>query len=288
MPFKSQAQRRYMFAAAHRGEIPMAKVREWARASRGKKLPERVKEANMDSNVFSAGCDAGMAKTARTAGKRKRKVFGVMHEDQQPPVTREQELASTPPGPEVEKQAAELLEDREDSRLRARAELMKMTPEERKRYLADMSARNHRLAMPYPETKTASAEDKGRAPTPADKLKIRDYVRAHLGLSDKQFHDYVAGLGVHVHKAEEVVYGQARALAGGDAEKPGAKKPDPKQLAMGVKEEAEHTRDLPTRKEIASDHLAKDKRYYTHLKAVEQMAKAKTAALLKLAHRKAW
>jgi len=282
VPFKSQAQRRYMFAAADRGEIPLAKVREWARASRGKKLPERVKKANMDNSIFSAGCDAGMAKIARTAGKRKRKVFGVMHEGQQPPVTREQELASIPPGPEVEKQAAELLEDREDSRLRARAELMKMGPEERKRYLADMSARNHRLAMSYPETKTASEdEDKGRAPTPADKLKIRDYVRAHPGLSDKQFHDYVAGLGVNVHKAEEVVYGQARALAGGKAEEKGAKKPSPQQMAMGQKVEAEHSHDPRVRREIASDHLAEIPDYYTRLRTMERAAK--TAALLKIA-----
>ena len=44
MPFKSEAQRKYMFAAAGRGEIPKSTVKEFARATKeqGKKLPERV------------------------------------------------------------------------------------------------------------------------------------------------------------------------------------------------------------------------------------------------------
>ena len=43
MPFKSQAQRRKFYAMLARGEISKAKVEEWEKATKGKKLPERVK-----------------------------------------------------------------------------------------------------------------------------------------------------------------------------------------------------------------------------------------------------
>jgi len=42
MPYKSDAQRRYMHAAATRGDISQATVAEFDKASKGKKLPERV------------------------------------------------------------------------------------------------------------------------------------------------------------------------------------------------------------------------------------------------------
>ena len=40
---KSKAQQRKMFALAERGEVSMADAEGRARASKGKKLPERVK-----------------------------------------------------------------------------------------------------------------------------------------------------------------------------------------------------------------------------------------------------
>ena len=43
MPFKSKAQRRLFYAKAKRGEISKGTVREWERATGGRKLPERVK-----------------------------------------------------------------------------------------------------------------------------------------------------------------------------------------------------------------------------------------------------
>jgi hypothetical protein len=203
-----------MFAAAGRGEIPIGKVKEWARASRGKKLPEHVKKS-----AFDAGLTVGIEKTAA-------KLKRVMR--QKPlPVNREQDLASIPPGPEVEKMADD--------------------------------------------------EHGGREPTTADKAKIQAYVRAHPGLKDSRFHDYAQGLGVKVPRAEETVYAQARALAGGRAEAKGAKKPSPRQMAMGQRVEAEHSRDPRVRREIAADHLAEIPDYYTRLRAME--AGAKTAML---------
>ena len=44
MPFKSEAQRKYMHAAANRGEIKQSTVKEFDQASKGKKLPERVEK----------------------------------------------------------------------------------------------------------------------------------------------------------------------------------------------------------------------------------------------------
>ncbi len=42
MPYKSEAQRRAMHAKAERGEISEKVVKEFDRASKGKKLPECI------------------------------------------------------------------------------------------------------------------------------------------------------------------------------------------------------------------------------------------------------
>lgn len=44
MPYKSQAQRRKFHAMEERGEISPAVVKEFDQASKGKKLPEKVKK----------------------------------------------------------------------------------------------------------------------------------------------------------------------------------------------------------------------------------------------------
>ena len=43
MPYKSDAQRRLFHAKEERGEISPKVVKEWDKASKGKKLPEKVK-----------------------------------------------------------------------------------------------------------------------------------------------------------------------------------------------------------------------------------------------------
>lgn len=43
MPYASDAQRKYLHALANRGGISKAKVKEFDRASKGKKLPKHVK-----------------------------------------------------------------------------------------------------------------------------------------------------------------------------------------------------------------------------------------------------
>jgi len=44
MPFKSQKQRAAMYAKAERGEIPRSVVEEFARSTKGKKLPKTAKK----------------------------------------------------------------------------------------------------------------------------------------------------------------------------------------------------------------------------------------------------
>jgi len=54
-------------------------------------------------------------------------------------------------------------------------------------------------------------------------------------------------------------------LKGGKGDNLSEKDVCPKQLAIGKKVEKEHTSDNKIAKEIALDHLAEDKKYYTKL-----------------------
>lgn len=65
-----------------------------------------------------------------------------------------------------------------------------------------------------------------------------------------------------VEKAEKLQGGK------GDNKKPEAF--DPKQLAVGVEHELEHTKDREIAREIAMDHLAEDPEYYVKLKKIEK------------------
>lgn len=48
MPFKSQAQRRFMYGAEARGEVPKGTASEWEKATPSGKLPERVHKKAFD------------------------------------------------------------------------------------------------------------------------------------------------------------------------------------------------------------------------------------------------
>lgn len=65
MPFKSKAQRRFFYAAESRGELPRGTARRWEKETpKGKKLPEKVKQA-----AFDQGVRDGMAKVAQRSGR---------------------------------------------------------------------------------------------------------------------------------------------------------------------------------------------------------------------------
>jgi hypothetical protein len=55
-------------------------------------------------------------------------------------------------------------------------------------------------------------------------------------------------------------------IKGGLADKKKPEDFDPKQLAMGIEVEMEHTGNRKLAKEIAMDHLSEDPKYYTKLK----------------------
>lgn len=59
-------------------------------------------------------------------------------------------------------------------------------------------------------------------------------------------------------------------LPGGLADKAKPEDFDPKQLAMGIEVELEHTKDRKLAREIAMDHLKEDPRYYTKLKTIHR------------------
>jgi len=44
MPFKSKAQRRKFYALKDKGKMSQATIDEWEKATKGKRLPERVKK----------------------------------------------------------------------------------------------------------------------------------------------------------------------------------------------------------------------------------------------------
>lgn len=54
-------------------------------------------------------------------------------------------------------------------------------------------------------------------------------------------------------------------LLGGKGDRLSPKDVSPKELALGIKVESEHTTDKRIAKEIALDHLSEDKKYYTKL-----------------------
>lgn len=55
MPFKSKAQRRFMYAAEERGDVPKGTASRWEDATKGKKLPERVKKSEAPQYSFAPG-----------------------------------------------------------------------------------------------------------------------------------------------------------------------------------------------------------------------------------------
>jgi len=69
-------------------------------------------------------------------------------------------------------------------------------------------------------------------------------------------------------KLSELV--RAEKLPGGKADGRPDSDFDPKQLAMGIEVEQEHTPDLELAKEIAKDHLSELPDYYSRLKVMEE------------------
>jgi len=89
----------------------------------------------------------------------------------------------------------------------------------------------------------------------------------HLDVGESVFPTYVGMQQRQIHEATEH-------LKGGRGDGKQDVEFDPKELAMGVAIEREHTNNTLTAKEIAKDHLSEIPDYYTRLKNMEAQADA--------------
>ena len=95
--------------------------------------------------------------------------------------------------------------------------------------------------------------------------KIVDFIADNPSPSDDDVHKFADDQGINPHKLEEVIYGILSEII----EKGKGVDPDPKELAMGIKVESEHTSCQKLAEFIARTHLKEMKDYYTKLKAME-------------------
>lgn len=98
-------------------------------------------------------------------------------------------------------------------------------------------------------------------------------------IDDSDVHALAAEKGYNKHELEDKIYEYAKmsvsVLRGGlsgDASKEKLDAIDPKQLAMGINVEIEHTDNKVLAEKIAKDHLVEMPDYYTRLAAMEKEA----------------
>jgi len=107
------------------------------------------------------------------------------------------------------------------------------------------------------------------------RAKIMQFFKENPSPPDKKVHEFAESLGMDEHKFEEQIYSVLGSIfAAGKAfkNKFTEEDADPKELAMGVKVEMEHTTDAEIAKRIALDHLEEIEDYYTRLKKMEEEA----------------
>lgn len=135
------------------------------------------------------------------------------------------------------------------------------------------------LRAPRPwEEKRANGEDEGQGTVPpAEDLEqeVIQFLAENENPDDEQLHQWAESKGYNVPAVERAIYRLAtKFVQFADDGRAGEKgvtfdDVDPKQLAMGVEVEKEHTPDEETARRIALDHLAEMPDYYTRLKEME-------------------
>jgi len=127
--------------------------------------------------------------------------------------------------------------------------------------------------------KLADADDEGGTKD-IPEGEVAQFFLNHPDPPDKDWHANAEAKGWNVPAAEAAAYRLATIAAHfvtkGKAHEAGftPDMADPKQLAMGVEVEKEHTDNPVMAARIALDHLAEIPDYYTRLKAMEDAAKA--------------
>jgi len=105
---------------------------------------------------------------------------------------------------------------------------------------------------------------------------IIEFIKDNPNPTDDQVHDWCEEEGYDVDKIEQYIYELATLyvifLTTGRANEVGIglDEVDPKELAMGVEVEYEHTDDMETSRRISLDHLNEIPDYYTRLKKMEE------------------
>ena len=102
--------------------------------------------------------------------------------------------------------------------------------------------------------------------------KIFDFFRENPSPSDDQIHALAGEIGIDKHRFEEHIYMIMGSIFGEGRAKDFTGTYDPKELAMGIKVEMEHTSDPLVAERISKDHLAEVPDYYTRLKKMEAEA----------------
>lgn len=97
------------------------------------------------------------------------------------------------------------------------------------------------------------------------RCKLVELIADNPNPEDAIIHKFADEQGMDVHKLEAVIYGMISEII----EKGKGGNPDPKELAMGIKVEFEHTSCPRLAEYIARAHLKEIKDYYTKLKAME-------------------
>lgn len=110
-----------------------------------------------------------------------------------------------------------------------------------------------------------------------NKAKLIEFFTENKNPEDSKVHDLADKLGMDAHELESQVYSILSDIftAGMYNEKLKADpklKIDPKELAMGIKVEMEHTTNPMIAERIAKDHIVEISDYYTRLKKMEEDA----------------
>jgi len=106
--------------------------------------------------------------------------------------------------------------------------------------------------------------------------KVADFLMENPNPKDSAVHSLAESMGVDVHKLESIFYflatKAAQLLRQGRMNEKGIteKDVDPKELAMGIKVELEHSDCKRIAKKISLDHLAEMPDYYTRLAKMEK------------------
>lgn len=121
-------------------------------------------------------------------------------------------------------------------------------------------------APPDEGEEATDAADKGET-TLRDK--IVTWFREHKTPTEEQVSGLATDLEVSVEELEDEVYKLMADYASIGLHPGTEDQVDPKELEMGIKVEQEHTHDPLIAKQIALDHLAEVKDYYTRLAKME-------------------